>query len=88
MEVVDILRGIFIVLLKKSLVDDLRELLFKDWNVVFRHISREQNEVADALVALGCEGPIGVTLFEHLLNSINRLLANDSCVVTTAHDGG
>ncbi|KAK9047036.1 hypothetical protein V6N11_052900 [Hibiscus sabdariffa] len=48
----------------------------------------EQNKVADALAALGRNGPIGVALYEHPPTSINRILVDDSCdMTTTCADG-
>ncbi|KAK8521835.1 hypothetical protein V6N12_066417 [Hibiscus sabdariffa] len=88
MEVVEILNGTSAALPGNSLVDDLRELLARDWNVVFWHISREQNKVADALAALGCNGPIGVALYEHPPASINKIPVDDSCDMTTTCTGG
>ncbi|KAK8504405.1 hypothetical protein V6N12_030502 [Hibiscus sabdariffa] len=88
MEVVEILSSTSAALPGNSLVDDLRELLARDWNVVFRHISREQNKVAHALAALGRNGPIGVVLYEHPPVSINRILVDDSCDMTTTCAGG
>ncbi|KAL4281030.1 hypothetical protein GQ457_03G026830 [Hibiscus cannabinus] len=88
MEVVEILNSTSAALLENSLVNDLREFLARDWNVVFWHISREQNKVADALAALGRNGPIGVALYEHPPASINRILVDDSCDMSTACAGG
>ncbi|KAK8510688.1 hypothetical protein V6N12_055613 [Hibiscus sabdariffa] len=48
----------------------------------------EQNKVADALAALGRNGPIGVALYEHPPASINRILVDDSCDMTTTCAGG
>ncbi|KAK8572790.1 hypothetical protein V6N12_028832 [Hibiscus sabdariffa] len=48
----------------------------------------EQNKVADALAALGRNGPIDVAIYEHPPVSINRLLVHDSCDMTTTCDGG
>ncbi|KAK8563517.1 hypothetical protein V6N12_035663 [Hibiscus sabdariffa] len=69
-------------------LDDLRELLARDWNVVFRYISREQNKVADALVVLGRQGPTGVTPYEHPPEFLRRLLAHDTRDVDNVFDIG
>ncbi|KAK8541553.1 hypothetical protein V6N12_014184 [Hibiscus sabdariffa] len=77
MEVSCILRGNSNALLGNTVVDGLRELLARDWNIVIRHISREHNKVADALAALGREGPIGVILYEQPSEFLDRLITND-----------
>ncbi|KAL4347003.1 hypothetical protein GQ457_17G006580 [Hibiscus cannabinus] len=47
-----------------------------------------KNKVADALAALGRNGPIGVALYEHPPTSINRILVGDSCDMSTTCVGG
>ncbi|KAK8567690.1 hypothetical protein V6N12_006267 [Hibiscus sabdariffa] len=64
-----------------ALVDDILELLSRDWEITVRKIPREMNKVKDALARSLCDGPMRVLLFVvppielgHLVLWINKVL--------------
>ncbi|KAK9004953.1 hypothetical protein V6N11_042403 [Hibiscus sabdariffa] len=58
-----------------AIVDDIREMLSRNWVVVIRRISRDGNKVVDALAAFVINGPDGVRFFDSPPLFVSNLLS-------------
>ncbi|KAK9027727.1 hypothetical protein V6N11_067550 [Hibiscus sabdariffa] len=65
-----------------TIIDDIRELLSRNWVVCIRRISRDGNMVADALTRSVRDGPIGAWLFNEYPVFISPLLLKDACSIS------
>ncbi|KAL4352343.1 hypothetical protein GQ457_06G007100 [Hibiscus cannabinus] len=77
LESVRILKGVSIALSGHSIVASIKELLAFDWEVLVRHIYREQNKVVDWLASMTKSSPIGATHLVDPPEGIHPLLQYD-----------
>ncbi|KAL4388650.1 hypothetical protein GQ457_09G011920 [Hibiscus cannabinus] len=77
-----ILNGNSLALPGNALVDDIRDLLSRDWEVIIRKIPKEMNKVTDALARLPRDGLVGVVLFDgSLITALHLVLMDKQGVV-------
>ena len=60
-----------------SIVEDIRALVARDWQVRFMLIWREGNGCADFLAKMGSEDLISLRIWDKPLDGVRRLLAED-----------
>ncbi|KAF7823638.1 putative reverse transcriptase [Senna tora] len=70
-------QGMDVLNLCASLVQNIHELISRDWEVLLHHNFREANKVANSLVVVGHQEPVGMRIIDEPLDCILKLLYDD-----------